>query len=337
MPNLVISGMPGDAELLLGVDLGRQAVAVPAEAALDALAAHRLVARHGVLHEAGQEVAVVRQAVGERRPVVEDELVGVGAPANRRLERVALGPGGQDVGLDRRKGRLRVDFGVHLRAPVNSCCTGTSCELAIPPCLLPPADGNHSVSPAMSGWTRSVLMSSRSWTGRPFFRKLGGDCLVDVSADPTWLRRSAGADYFTASTAVRRRRSTDRRLRSTSSAWSPPRRRASRGRGASIASSVVERVERRRSGRCRSIERRRTRTPRLGRRRSPDSSARHCRRRSTSSISAGASVATDDVVGIAGSGGQQILGRGRQQRPAHVAEAAWHALDELLQRHRCVA
>ncbi len=66
--------MPGDAELLLGLDLGRQAVAVPAEAAVHDVAAHRPVAGHGVLDEAGQQVAVVRQAVGERRPVVEHEL-----------------------------------------------------------------------------------------------------------------------------------------------------------------------------------------------------------------------------------------------------------------------
>jgi hypothetical protein len=66
----------GDAELLLGLDLGGQSVAVPAEAALDAAPAHRLVARHDVLDVAGEQVAVVGQAVGERRAVVEDELVG---------------------------------------------------------------------------------------------------------------------------------------------------------------------------------------------------------------------------------------------------------------------
>ena len=87
MPYSVIAGWPGDAELLLGLDLGGQAVAVPAEAALDPLAAHRLVAGHGVLDEAGEQVAVVRQAVGERRAVVEHVLVGVGAPVDRRLER----------------------------------------------------------------------------------------------------------------------------------------------------------------------------------------------------------------------------------------------------------
>src|SRR5690606_35507278 len=65
-----------DPELPLGLDLGGQPVAVPAEAALDAPAPHGLVARDDVLDVTGQEVAVVRQPVGERRAVVEHELVG---------------------------------------------------------------------------------------------------------------------------------------------------------------------------------------------------------------------------------------------------------------------
>ena len=75
--------MVGEAELLLRLDLGRQAVAVPAEPALDPAAAHGLVAGHHVLDVAGQQVAVVRQAVGERRAVVEDVLVGAVHPASR--------------------------------------------------------------------------------------------------------------------------------------------------------------------------------------------------------------------------------------------------------------
>ena len=77
--------LAGDAELLLGLHLGGQAVAVPAEAPLDPAAAHGLVARHHVLDVAGEQVAVVRQAVGERRAVVEDVLV-------RRRRRRRRGP-----------------------------------------------------------------------------------------------------------------------------------------------------------------------------------------------------------------------------------------------------
>ena len=84
-----------DAELAHRLELGGQAVGVPAEAALDPSAAHGLVARDQVLDVAGQQVAVVGQAVGERRAVVEHELVGA------VLARVALldaGPEGV-VGL----------------------------------------------------------------------------------------------------------------------------------------------------------------------------------------------------------------------------------------------
>ena len=69
-----------EAELAHRLELGGQAVGVPAEPALDPAAAHGLVARDEVLDVAGEQVAVVRQAVGEGRAVVEDELVGaVGA------------------------------------------------------------------------------------------------------------------------------------------------------------------------------------------------------------------------------------------------------------------
>ncbi len=68
-------GLVRHAQLLHGFQLGGQAVGVPAEAALHAAAALGLVAAHEVFGVAGQEVAVVRQAVGEGRAVVEDEFV----------------------------------------------------------------------------------------------------------------------------------------------------------------------------------------------------------------------------------------------------------------------
>ena len=64
-----------DAELLLRLKLGGQAVGVPAEHAVDLAALHGLVARDHVLGVAGQQVAVVRQAIGERRAIEEHEFV----------------------------------------------------------------------------------------------------------------------------------------------------------------------------------------------------------------------------------------------------------------------
>jgi hypothetical protein len=65
-----------DAQLAHCLELGRQPVGVPAEAAFDPTTAHGLVARHHVLHIAREQVPVVRESIGERRTVVEDELVG---------------------------------------------------------------------------------------------------------------------------------------------------------------------------------------------------------------------------------------------------------------------
>ena len=100
-----------DAEQALGLELGGQAVGVPAEAALDALAALGLVAPDGVLDVAGQQVAVVGQAVGEGRAVVEDELVaGLGAVVDGGLEGAVGLPVGQDVLLNGGEGGRGVDL-----------------------------------------------------------------------------------------------------------------------------------------------------------------------------------------------------------------------------------
>ena len=64
-----------DAEFLLRLKLGGQAVRVPSEHAVDLVTLHGLVARDDILRVAGQQVAVVRQAVGKRRAVEEHELV----------------------------------------------------------------------------------------------------------------------------------------------------------------------------------------------------------------------------------------------------------------------
>ena len=110
------AGLAGDAEQPFGLDLGGQAVAVPAEPALDPPALHGAKARHQVLDVAGEQVAVVRQPVGERRAVVEDELVGPvlagRPPAYRRGERVVGRPVLQDAALERGEVRLGGYVGV---------------------------------------------------------------------------------------------------------------------------------------------------------------------------------------------------------------------------------
>ena len=109
----------GDAELPLRLELGGQPVGVPAEAAVDLLAAHGLVPRHEVLDVAGQQVAVVRQAVGEGRTVVEDELRRIVAVRDAGAEGVVVVPVLQDVGFQRREVRraaCRLRIGGHGRA-----------------------------------------------------------------------------------------------------------------------------------------------------------------------------------------------------------------------------
>ena len=64
-------GSPRDAKRFLGERLDREAVGIPAETALDVLAAHRLVTRNDVLDRTGEQVSVVGKPRGERRPVVE--------------------------------------------------------------------------------------------------------------------------------------------------------------------------------------------------------------------------------------------------------------------------
>ena len=100
-------------ELFLGQHLGREPVAVPPEAPLHPAAPHRLVAGHGVLHEAGEEMAVVGEPVGERRPVVKDVLVVPPGPGGHRGgEGAVFGPEGQHPVFEERVVGLLVDLGV---------------------------------------------------------------------------------------------------------------------------------------------------------------------------------------------------------------------------------
>jgi hypothetical protein len=92
-------GLAVDAELLLHLHLDGEAVGVPAGFARDTEAAHRLVAGEEILDDAREDVAVVGQAVGGGRALVEDEGGG-GVPAfERLLEDSALLPEGEDAAL----------------------------------------------------------------------------------------------------------------------------------------------------------------------------------------------------------------------------------------------
>ncbi|CAB5040741.1 unannotated protein [freshwater metagenome] len=80
---------------------------VPAEASLDSFAQHGLIARNHVLDVAGEQVAIVRQPVGEGRPVIEDKL-GVLTPASGdlvdgALKGVLFSPAVKDSPLNGRK------------------------------------------------------------------------------------------------------------------------------------------------------------------------------------------------------------------------------------------
>ena len=90
----------GHAQLPHGLQLGGQSVGVPAEAAVHLLPAHGAEARHHVLDEPGEQVPVVRQAVGEGRAVVEHALVGALALGNGGPEGVVAAPEGEDALLE---------------------------------------------------------------------------------------------------------------------------------------------------------------------------------------------------------------------------------------------
>ena len=108
-PQILDIGLGLQAQLCHRLQLRGQPVAVPAEPTLDATTAHRLVARHDVLDVAGEQVPVVRQTVGERRPVVKHELIGAvdagWIPLHRGVEGVVGLPVSQNVRLQPRKAR----------------------------------------------------------------------------------------------------------------------------------------------------------------------------------------------------------------------------------------
>ena len=87
--------LPRDAELLLDLDLDGQAVGVPARAARDESALHRLVPTEEVLVDARPHVMEARHAVRGGRTLVEDPRLGAFAVFHRALEDVVGPPAGQ--------------------------------------------------------------------------------------------------------------------------------------------------------------------------------------------------------------------------------------------------
>ncbi len=193
--HLLDLGLVLDAELVLGLDLGGQPVGVPAEAALDVPPAHGPVARHDVLDVAGEQVAVVRQAVGEGRAVVEDELVAavVARPAGPRSRPGTCGrrprspaprvrargrtgvPGQRDSGCSDWSAVMAVGSSCGVG---RSACTGTTpsqvpryhpaCRRHVTTSRRQPAAPHRT---AVTGRTRPVLLRAVA----RFFRRLPGD------------------------------------------------------------------------------------------------------------------------------------------------------------------
>ena len=212
--HLLDLGLVLDPELVLGLDLRRQPVGVPAEAALDPAPAHGAVARDDVLDVARQQVPVVRQAVGEGRPVVEDVLVGAVLPGRARVdgglegavggpevEHLVLERGKRGVRGNRRVGRRGLGGGhwrapraaVWRRAPLSLRASGRCRHGDDGPAhtsgrghrgTTPLATRRHqgrpaaSRSAALTGRTRPVLLPR----GRGFFRRLPGDGRIGACA-----------------------------------------------------------------------------------------------------------------------------------------------------------
>ncbi|CAB4932200.1 unannotated protein [freshwater metagenome] len=214
--HLVDLGLVLDAELLLRFQFGGKAVAVPPETTLDLLAAHGLEPGHEILDVPGEQMAVVRQAVGERRSVVENEFLGIGAVVDAGAERAVLGPFVQHDALEiGKRNASRSTFGqIHQRVRRVLGACARICHI----CLLragrvqdatsigtgttfgdgdaeyrgttPLArtDGTRRTEPlhtSCDGLTRSVLLNSpfrslQTESSLSFFRRLPGDGRIDA-------------------------------------------------------------------------------------------------------------------------------------------------------------
>ena len=81
-----------DPEFLLDLDLDGETVGVPSALSRHVVAAHGAIAGKHVLHDAGQRVAVVGQAVRRRRAFVEDEPRSTGALGQGLRKDVGVAP-----------------------------------------------------------------------------------------------------------------------------------------------------------------------------------------------------------------------------------------------------
>ena len=101
--------LAGGTDLLLDLDLHRQAVAIPAAFAAHEVARHRLVARVDVLERARLDVMDARLTVGGGWPLIEEPRGRVGASLERAREDVGLPPPREDALFERGERDLGVD------------------------------------------------------------------------------------------------------------------------------------------------------------------------------------------------------------------------------------
>ena len=160
----------GYAQPLLGLHLHREAVRVPAEAALHPEAPHRPVAGHDVFDDPGQDVPVMGAARSEGRPVVEGVLPPGGPHLHRSAESVGLVPAFQDAGVEggeiQRRGNPPEIPAAGAAAPIGFC-------QALPPTTRPgrrnrstPAAGESSLRPADR--FSPCFTGSTRWKGEGF-------------------------------------------------------------------------------------------------------------------------------------------------------------------------
>ncbi len=85
---------------------------IPSEAALDALTLHGVIARKQVFDEAGEQMAVVRQAISEGRAVIKHIFVPFITLLHRSFKHLVCVPELEHLLFQFRKVRVGGGFGV---------------------------------------------------------------------------------------------------------------------------------------------------------------------------------------------------------------------------------